>query len=150
MIRRTKLIAVNLSCDLATVTVKPPVAFVASVKTAERFFDFFAANIRRFSEWRADAGMAELSTPSVKLHLAVLRMAQQEANPTILGHAQCAGIETRIGNRIIRTAGIHDKHTRRICDRRNDVASIDGYTLMDTARWGFSDGLHLPFRRSAS
>ena len=92
--------------ELATVAARLPALFVAGPKAAERFWEFFTANIRnkntrrayykaacRFSDWCAGHGLpdlalvkpihvaafieellGELSKPTVKQHLAALRM----------------------------------------------------------------------------
>ena len=92
--------------ELATVAARLPALFVAGPKAAERFWEFFTANIRnkntrrayykaacRFSDWCAGHGLpdlalvkpihvaafieellGELSRPTVKQHLAALRM----------------------------------------------------------------------------
>src|SRR5450759_4867741 len=92
--------------ELATVAARLPALFVAGPKAAERFWEFFTANIRnkntrrayykaacRFSDWCAGHGLpdlalvkpihvaafieellGELSKPTVKQHLAGLRM----------------------------------------------------------------------------
>jgi len=92
--------------ELATVAARLPALFVAKPKAAERFWEFFTANIRnkntrrayykaacRFSDWCAGHGLpdlalvkpihvaafieellGELSKPTVKQHLAALRM----------------------------------------------------------------------------
>jgi site-specific recombinase XerD len=91
---------------LAILAPQPPALFLPDAKAAERFFDFFTANIRnkntrrayykaacRFADWCAGRGVvdlarvkpfhvaayieslaAELAKPSVKLHLAAVRM----------------------------------------------------------------------------
>jgi integrase/recombinase XerD len=92
--------------DLATVTARPPALFLPEPKASERFWEFFAANIRnkntrrayykaaaRFSDWCECRGihdlklvrpthvaafieelLQDLSKPTVKQHLAALRM----------------------------------------------------------------------------
>jgi hypothetical protein len=90
--------------ELATITVKAPLLFVAEAKASERFWEFFTANIRnrnmrrayykaacRFSQWSESHGLhdlgqvkpiqiaafieeLQLSKPTVKQHLAALRM----------------------------------------------------------------------------
>ena len=92
--------------DLAVLEVRAPTLFLPDAKTTERFWEFFAANIRnkntrrayykatcRFSEWCESRSLFDLarvrpidvaafieglqethSTPTVKQHLAALRM----------------------------------------------------------------------------
>jgi len=92
--------------SLAVITATPPTLFLPHPKAAERFFEFFTANIRnkntrrtyykaacRFAEWCEGRGLhelaqvkplhvaaylevllKELSKPTVKQHLAALRM----------------------------------------------------------------------------
>ena len=103
---KAEIIPFNVPRGLATITAQTPTLFLPEVKAAERFFEFFTANIRnkntrrayykavcRFSEWCEGRGLhelgkvkplhvaiyieglqAELSKPSVKQHLAALRM----------------------------------------------------------------------------
>lgn len=102
----TEVVPLNIPRGLAAVTDTPPVLFLPHAKAAERFSDFFTANIRnkntrrayyqvvcRFSQWCEGRGVhqlgqvkplhvaayieglqAELSKPTVKQHLAALRM----------------------------------------------------------------------------
>jgi site-specific recombinase XerD len=102
----TEIATLNVPCGLAAIAPKTPVLFVPDARSAERFFEFFTANIRnkntrrayykavcRFSDWCEGRGLrdltavrplhvaayiealaAELAKPSVKQHLAALRM----------------------------------------------------------------------------
>jgi site-specific recombinase XerD len=102
----SELVQMNVPRGLAALAVNPPAVFLPHEKAAERFFDFFTANIRnkntrrayykaacRFSEWCAGRGLrdlarvkplhvaayvesllGELAKPTVKQHLAALRM----------------------------------------------------------------------------
>jgi integrase/recombinase XerD len=100
----TALAPLNIPRGLATFSARPPALFVSHLKAAERFFDFFTANIRnkntrrayykavcRFAEWCEAKGLRELaevkpfhvaayieglglSKPTVKQQLAALRM----------------------------------------------------------------------------
>jgi integrase/recombinase XerD len=102
----TELVAYTPPHGLSGFMANPPTLFLPSPKAAERFFDFFTANIRnkhtrrayyqaacRFSQWCKGRGLhdlagvkplhvaayietlqGELSKPTVKQHLAALRM----------------------------------------------------------------------------
>src|SRR5579871_4138799 len=100
----SEIIPYNIPRGLATIAGRPPALFLPNEKAAERFFDFFTANIRnkntrrayykavcRFAEWCEARGLRELAAikpfhvaayieglalakPSVKQHLAALRM----------------------------------------------------------------------------
>lgn len=100
----TELAPYNVPRRLATFSARPPALFLPHPKAAERFFDFFTANIRnkntrrayykavcRFAEWCEAKGLRdlaavkpfhvaayieglELSKPTVKQQLAALRM----------------------------------------------------------------------------
>jgi site-specific recombinase XerD len=101
-----ELVPLNVPRGLATLASTPPAVFLPNAKAAERFFEFFTANIRnkntrrayykaacRFSEWCAgkrlhdlagvkpmhvaayvESLLGELAKPTVKQHLAALRM----------------------------------------------------------------------------
>jgi site-specific recombinase XerD len=99
-----ELIPVNVPRGLAALAVKAPALFLPNEKTAERFFDFFTANIRnkntrrayykaacRFAEWCEAKGLRDfaavkpfhvaayieglgLAKPTLKQQLAALRM----------------------------------------------------------------------------
>jgi site-specific recombinase XerD len=102
----SELIPLTVPRSLTAITGIPPALFLPHAKAAERFFEFFTANIRnkntrrayytaacRFSEWCQGRGLdelgqvkpvhvagyietllQELSKPTVKQHLAALRM----------------------------------------------------------------------------
>jgi len=102
----TEQLPQNIPRRLAVLAARPPALFLPDAQAAERFFDFFTANIRnkntrrayykavcRFADWCEDRGLAalarvkpvhvaayveslaaELAKPSVKQHLAALRM----------------------------------------------------------------------------
>lgn len=100
----TELVPYNIPRGLATFAARPPALFLPHPKAAERFFDFFTANIRnkntrrayykavcRFAEWCEAKGLRDLaaikpfhvaayieglglSKPTVKQQLAALRM----------------------------------------------------------------------------
>jgi site-specific recombinase XerD len=100
------IVPFNVPRSLAAIAARPPALFLPAPEAAERFFEFFTANIRnkntrrayykaacRFSDWCDGKGLhglaqvkpvhvaayiegllQELATPSVKQHLAALRM----------------------------------------------------------------------------
>jgi site-specific recombinase XerD len=100
------IVPFRASSGLAAITANPPALFLPNTKTAERFLEFFTANIRnkntrrayykaagRFSDWCQARGLvelgqvkplhvaayieqlqAELAKPTVKQHLAAIRM----------------------------------------------------------------------------
>lgn len=100
----TELVPYNVPRGLATYSARPPALFLPHAKAAERFFDFFTANIRnkntrrayykavcRFAEWCEAKGLRDLAgvkpfhvaayienlglaKPTVKQQLAALRM----------------------------------------------------------------------------
>lgn len=99
-----EIVPYNVPRGLATYSARPPALFLPHAKAAERFFDFFTANIRnkntrrayykavcRFAEWCEARGLRDLagvkpfhvaayieglalSKPTVKQQLAALRM----------------------------------------------------------------------------
>ncbi len=100
------IVPFNVPRSLAAIAARPPALFLPAPEAAERFFEFFTANIRnkntrrayykaacRFSDWCEGKGLhglakvkpvhvsayiegllQELARPSVKQHLAALRM----------------------------------------------------------------------------
>jgi hypothetical protein len=75
MTKGTALIEIKTPADLAAADSSPPALFLKEARAAERFFDFFTANIQnkhtrrayfnaacRFSEFCAERGMHDLTT----------------------------------------------------------------------------------------
>jgi site-specific recombinase XerD len=100
MTKGTALVEISAPADLAAVDSSPPALFLKAARAAERFFDFFTANIQnkhtrrayfnaacRFSEFCAEHGVHDLA--HVKpVHVAgyVESLRQGFAKPTIKQH----------------------------------------------------------------
>jgi integrase len=126
--------------------------FLPNATAAERFFDFFTANIRnkntrrayykaacRFAEWcegKGLHGLAGVKPVHVAAYIEGLAVAKPEA----------AGIKTKVGNHSLRATGITDylksegtlehaqamanhssPRTTKLYDRRSDDTSLDEY-----------------------
>jgi site-specific recombinase XerD len=89
----SEIVAVNVPRSLAALNGEPPALFLPNAKTAERFFEFFTADIRnkntrrayykavcRFSEWCGGRGLRDLA--HVKpMHVAAYIEGLQGENP---------------------------------------------------------------------
>jgi site-specific recombinase XerD len=96
----TEIIPFNIPHDLETTFVKPPALFLLHDKAAERFWEFFAANIRnkntrrayyraacRFSDWCDGRGLFDLTTIK-PIHVAAFieELQTTHSKPTVKQH----------------------------------------------------------------
>lgn len=134
----SEIIPIKEPRALAELAPKLPVLFLPDEKTAERFFDFFTANIRnkhtrrayykaacRFADWCEGRGLAGLA--GVKpFHIAAYIEELQ-------GELAKPSVKDEKGGTLEKAqamANHSSPRTTKLYDRRNNEASLDDYELV--------------------